>query len=253
LVYDPVGCSTGQGLFTYTIEDGGGLTDSATVVISLTKPSGYPMADGPKPAFRTGTTIGKTIPVKMRWCGLAGGATIKNWRLWQSRNDGAYDRIIKVTTATSSTRSLSPARYHFKARIKDSKSRVSYGVGPDFRLARIQNTSSALSYSSGWSVKKSSSHSGGSVTGTSTKGKSVSYTYTGRAFAIVGPRGSTRGAFKVFVDGVKVAKVSERASRTQYRRVLYARNLVSGTHTIRIVAAGGGRIDLDAILTLGGY
>jgi hypothetical protein len=55
------------------------------------------------------------------------------------------------------------------------------------------------------------------------------------------------------VDGVKVAKVSERASRSQYRRVLYSRNLVSGTHTVKIVAIGGGRIDLDAILTLSGY
>jgi hypothetical protein len=38
-----------------------------------------------------------------------------------------------------------------------------------------------------------------------------------------------------------------------YRRVLYARSLTSGigvSHTIRIESAGGGRIDLDAILTL---
>jgi hypothetical protein len=69
----------------------------------------------------------------------------------------------------------------------------------------------------------------------------------------VGPRSSTRGKFKVYVDGAYRATVSERASSTQYRRVLFAANLAHGRHTIRIAAAGGGRIDLDAFLTLTGY
>jgi len=56
----------------------------------------------------------------------------------------------------------------------------------------------------------------------------------------------------VFVDGTLVKTVSERASTTAYRRVLYVRSLTSGaavSHTIRIESAGGGRVDLDAILT----
>jgi hypothetical protein len=91
------------------------------------------------------------------------------------------------------------------------------------------------------------------VKGSSTSGRSATFTYTGRGFAIVGPRSSTRGKFRVYVDGAYRATVSERASSTQYRRVLYAATLVHGQHTIRIVAAGGGRIDLDAILTMTGY
>ena len=69
----------------------------------------------------------------------------------------------------------------------------------------------------------------------------------------MGPRGSTRGKFKVYVDGAYRATVSERASSAQYRRVLYTATLAHGRHTVRIVAAGGGRIDLDAFLTLAGY
>ena len=71
-----------------------------------------------------------------------------------------------------------------------------------------------------------------------------------RSFAIVGPKSSTRGSIKVFVDGLLVKTVSERATTTVYRRVLYVRSLTSGPHTIRIESAGGGRVDLDAILTL---
>jgi hypothetical protein len=70
-------------------------------------------------------------------------------------------------------------------------------------------------------------------------------------FAIAGPRTSSRGSFRVYVDGVLVATVSERASTTQYRKVLYVRALTPGVaHTIVIRPAGNGRIDLDAILTL---
>ena len=74
-----------------------------------------------------------------------------------------------------------------------------------------------------------------------------------RAFAIVGPRSSTRGSFKVYVDNALVATVSETASSTVYRRVLYWKALTSGTgvsHTIRIESSSAARVDLDAILTL---
>ncbi|MDQ1324393.1 MAG: hypothetical protein QG587_1729, partial [Chloroflexota bacterium] len=103
------------------------------------------------------------------------------------------------------------------------------------------------------STSRNSAHSGDSVKGTSASGGSATFTYTGRGFAIVGPRSSTRGKFKVYVDGAYRATVSERSSSAQYRRVLYAASLAHGRHTVRIVAAGGGRIDLDAILTLTGY
>jgi hypothetical protein len=57
----------------------------------------------------------------------------------------------------------------------------------------------------------------------------------------------------VWVDGVAVATVSEKVSgATQYRKVLYVRGVSTGiAHTIRLVAVGNGRVDLDAILTLG--
>ena len=72
-----------------------------------------------------------------------------------------------------------------------------------------------------------------------------------RAFAIVGPKSSTRGSFKVYVDDLLVATVSERASSTVYRRILYTRSVTSGgSHTIRIESSTSARVDIDAILTL---
>ena len=256
LVYDPIGCTTGTHYLTYQITDGGGLvSEPATVVVTLLAPSSYPAADGPRPSFVTGTAIGSTVPVKVSWCGITSGTTIEAYRLYQTINDGLYATRIDKTTATSSTGSVSvsPTRHQFQVRLKDRKSRYAYGTGPDFRVGRYQDTSSSIVYSTGWSTSRNTRHSGDSVKGTSTSGRSATFTYTGRGFAIVGPRSSTRGKFKVYADGVLLATVSERASSAQYRRVLCARTLAQGRHTVRIVAAGGGRIDLDAILTLTGY
>ena len=110
-------------------------------------------------------------------------------------------------------------------------------------------------YAGSWLTHSTSSVSGGTEHYTTTAGDSATVTVgsTVRAFAIVGPRSSTRGSFQVYVDGVAVATVSEKVSgSTLYKRVLYTRSLTPGTtHTIAVVASGNGRVDLDAILTLG--
>jgi hypothetical protein len=254
LVYDPMGCGTGTDTFSYTVTDGGGLSDTATVLVTIASPSAYPVADGPRPAFITNSTIGSKVPVKVIWCGLTSGTTIKNYRLYQSTNAGAYATVISSTTTASSTRSLSvsPTTYLFRARVLDNKGRIAYGIGPRFRVGRTQDSSTAIIYSTGWSKATSSSLSGGSSRYTKSAGKSATFTYTGRSFAIVGTRGSGRGSFHVYVDGVRVTStaVSTKASSTQYRRVLYQRSMPYGVHTVRIVASGNGRVDLDAILTI---
>jgi hypothetical protein len=190
----------------------------------------------------------------MAWCGLTSGTTIKAYRLYQSTNGGSFGTVVSSTTATSSTRNLSssPTGYEFRARVTDNKGRQAFGIGPAFRVVRTQDSSSAITYSSGWSKTTAGNPSGGSARTTAKRGKSATFTYPGRGFGIVATRGSTRGSFDVYVDGVKVTSsaVSTKASKTRYRRVVYTRAPSFGTHTIRIVAVGNGRIDLDAILTL---
>ena len=254
LTFDPIGCTTGSDTFTYTLTDGGGQTDTATVLVTIAGPSAYPVADGPRPLFVSNSTIGSKVPVKLAWCGLTSGTTLRNYRLYQSANGGAFTTVISSTTTPSSTRSLSvsPTNYQFRARVVDNKGRVAYGNGPRFRVVRYQDASASITYSSGWSRATSSNLSGHSSRFTKSAGRSATFTYTGRSFAIVGTKGSGRGSFNVYVDGVRVTPkaVSTRASRTLYRRVLYQRSMPFGAHTVRIVASGNGRFDLDAIVTI---
>jgi hypothetical protein len=258
LTYDPIGCTTGTDVFTYTITDTNGdptlgLKDTATVFVTIAGPSAYPVADGPRPSFVTGSTIGSSTPVRLSWCGVTSGSTLKSYRLYQSRSGGTFATVVSSTTATASTRNLANSTsYQFKARYTDKKNRTAIGTGLKFKAIRTQDTSGAIVYSSGWGKTSKGSPSGGTTHTTTGKAKSATLTYTGRGFAIVGTIGKSRGSFFVYVDGVKVTSksISTRATKTHERRVLYSRTTINGTHTIRIVTSGNGRVDLDAILTL---
>ena len=255
LTYDPIGCSTGTDVFSYTIKDTGGtgLADTATVFVTIAAPTAYPVADGPRPGFVTGSTIGSSTPVRLTWCGATSGTTSKAYRLDQSRSGGAYATVVSSTTATSSTRNLAVSTsYQFRTRYTDKKNRTAFGTGPKFRVIRTQDNTASIVYSSGWVKSSKGSPSGGTSHATTGKSKTATMTFTGRAFAIVGTIGKSRGSFNVYVDGVKVTSkaISTRATKTHEKRVLYARATANGTHTIRIVTSGNGRVDLDAILTL---
>ena len=145
----------------------------------------------------------------------------------------------------------SPTSYQFRTRILDKKNHTAYGYGPKFKVARTQNTSTSIHFSSGWTKTSKGSPSGGNSQTTTGKGKTATMTFTGRGFAIVGTVGKGRGSFTVYVDGVKVTSsaVKTSSTKTHDRRVLYARTTANGTHTIKVVTSGNGRVDLDAILT----
>ena len=77
-------------------------------------------------------------------------------------------------------------------------------------------------------------------------------TFTGRGFAIVGTVGKGRGSFTRLRrrrEGDVVRGQRRSSKKTHDRRVLYARTTANGTHTIKVVTSGNGRVDLDAILT----
>lgn len=262
VIYDVRACASGGDSFTYAVTDGHGLTDTATVFVTIARPgqnglSINPITDVPALGFVRNSTIGSTVPARLSWCGVTQSPyLVRAYAVGQSVNGGTYGTIASGTTATSSTRNLSVgATYRWRARTTDTVGRTgSYRYSLTARVARYQETSTALTYSGTWRTSTTTSASGGAQRYTTVAGAKATITLTNvRQFAIVGPRSSTRGSFEVWVNGAKVATVSEKATTTVYRRVLYVRGLTSGVgvaHTIEIRAVGNGRIDLDAILAL---
>ena len=263
VVYDPRGCGYGSDSFSYTITDSHGATSQSSVFVTIARPgtsgrSVKPITDTPSLAFVSGATIGSTTPMRLTWCGVTAGGAVKAYRIDQSTNGGAsYKTMIKSTRSTASARNLAVStKYRWRVRTTDKKSRTgAYRSSVVARMARYQDNSASIVYSGPWTNSPTSSASGGTERFTTFAGADATLVLpsTVRTFALVGPRSSTRGSFQVWVDGVAVATVSEKVSgATQYRKVLYVRGVSTGiSHTVRLVAVGNGRVDLDAILTLG--
>jgi hypothetical protein len=258
--YDPNGCSYGSDLFSYTVTDG--LTVStAYVAVTVAKPgqagrSKTPLTNTPASSFILGSKTSATVPLRVAWCGLTATSS-RIYRVLQSSNGGVTfpSVVASATKLTSAIRSLTVgANYAWRVRTSDGAGRVSaYATSITSKVLRFDNTNPSIAYSAGWGLVKSSLFSGGSeVYATSAAASATLALPAGtRAFAIVSSRASNRGSFKVFVDGVLVATVSQKVSKTVYQIVVYSRAVTStASHTIVIQPAGNGRIDLDAILTL---
>jgi hypothetical protein len=226
---------------------------SNSVVVDTTAPIvGLPTAT---PA--TGSTISSTISTRLTWTGSDSGSGVAHYEVWLSTNGASYVLVSSPTTPTY-TRSMTPSSttaYRFRIRGIDARGNTSAFVyGPTFHVYLVQESSTAVHYYGTWYAASTSSASGGSYRYTSVAGRYVSYTFTGRSIAVIGAMGTAYGSFRVYVDGSYVATVSEYATSTRWRRILYAKMWSSsGTHTIRLVCVGTGghpRIGIDAFARL---
>jgi hypothetical protein len=260
ITYDPTTCATGSDSFFYTLSDGE-FSASAKVTVMINRPgqngvSTSPLTDAPDTKFVTNSTMGTTVPLRVTWCGVTTSSTsVRSHRVQQSTNSGSTypTTLFSATTGKSTTRNVSINQdYRWRVRTVDTAGRTgTYRSSLVSIVRRYQDNSSRIAYSSGWGSSSAGSPSGGTEKFTKTAGKTATITVSNvRAFAIVGPRSSTRGSFKVYVDGSLIATVSEQASSTVYRKVLYTRTLTGGSHTLRIESVSSARVDIDAILTL---
>ena len=119
---------------------------------------------------------------------------------------------------------------------------------------RYQDTSSRVTYNRSWRTYSTSSASGGHTHYASRAGAAATFRFTGRAFAIISPKGPTRGSLKLYVDGAYVGTVSLHRSSSVPRVVVAARSWsTSGAHTVRAVVVGTlhhPRVDIDAFAIL---
>ncbi len=264
LAYDPRGCLTGDDVFTYTVTDGQGLTDTATVAITVVRPGSgglgnAPITDVPSVGLRSGASIGRTVPVRVSWCGVVKSTSkVKSYRVEQSASAGASwpTLVTRSTTATSSSRSIgTTGTYAWRVRTTDTSSRTgAYRASATAKAAIRQETAAAsVVYAGAWRTSSASKASGGTMRSATSTSSSVTMTVAAgtRQVGIVAPKGSGYGSFKVWVDGVYAGSFSERASSASYRRILFVRSVNPGTaHTIVLKPAGNGRVYLDALVTL---
>ena len=165
-----------------------------------------------------------TWPVVAHW--WLTGSSERNANLWSSYSRSYVQKIMTIYYATSDvtgTRTVSTTSWI------------------DSSDQRIGETSTAIKYASTWATASYAAYSGGRVKYSTRTGASATLTFTGNGVAWIGPVGPTRGTARVYIDGKAVATVDLRRSTFQARKLLFARALTAGAHTLRIVVTSSGR------------
>jgi subtilisin family serine protease len=233
----------------------GDIADAANVIDDV-----EPTASAPNSyAFLTGGAMGSTIKTRVRWpAGSDDLSGVASYALRQSVNGAAWTTVTASTTSLYNDRSLSFSKgYRFRVRAHDNAGNTGdYVDGPQVTPKLTQQTGTGVTYGGTWTTSSSSSASGGSTRYATKSGAWVQFSFTGRAVALIAPKGASRGSAKVYVDGTYVGTTSEYRSSSQSKIVLFARNWgSSASHKVKFILTGTSghpRFDIDAFAWISG-
>jgi subtilisin len=223
---------------------------SASVVVTNDNPT----ASAPKvSAYPKAIVTSTTITTRVGWSAATDPSSpIGGYEIQASVDGAAWGPTIAVGPTI---RAIGPVEaighlYQYRIRAKDTVGNWSpWATGPSVVSSIVQNSSPSVIYARTWHRQAYTNALGGSVNYATAAGASAKLTFTGRAVAIVGPVGPSRGSAKIYVDGVYRTTVSFRASANRSHKAMYTTTLPTlGTHSIRLVLSGNGRVDLDAFV-----
>jgi Divergent InlB B-repeat domain len=125
-------------------------------------------------------------------------------------------------------------------------------VSASFTASAKLHQETGATFNGTWKNSTCACYSGGAGKHTGAAGASASFTFTGNVIKFVSERGSTRGSFKVYIDGVLKATVSDYSATTQDAVIVWHTSFAAvGKHTLKIVnvgTSGHPRIDVDAFV-----
>jgi hypothetical protein len=223
---------------------------AATVRIDKTPPV---ITKSPAPAFAKGH-VGTTVPISIRWAGTDALSGINHYDLMESVDGGGFS-LVASPTAKSVTEHLRPGHsYKFEVRATDNAGNVSFfTAGSKFTLTAFQETSHAITYTTGWTHHAVAGAYGGAVDFATAFGKTARFSFTGKQVAWVSTIASNRGSAKASLDGHAATTVNTHGSTTKPAMILYTATTTAGTHTLVVKVlgtAGHARVDLDAFLVI---
>jgi hypothetical protein len=128
-------------------------------------------------------------------------------------------------------------------------------VGASFTASATlyQESSAKITYKGTWKTSDCLCYSGGHVLYSQTAGNIATFKFTGNLIQFVSERGSTRGSFKVYINGALKATVSNYITTPNQNAVIvWQKSFASvATRTLKIVVVGTSghpRVDVDAFV-----
>jgi hypothetical protein len=115
------------------------------------------------------------------------------------------------------------------------------------------NNDPAFVYSSGWAEVKNNKAYEDSFKQTARRNSSVTLTFTGQRFSVIYTAGPKYSTVDIYIDGVKVDTLSQKAVRIRYQQIWkYKGRLKPGQHELRLVFTGprSSQINLDGVIVV---
>jgi len=213
---------------------------TAPVAIDPTRP----VVDQVRVTLDRGTVrTSGSIPVRLAWRLRTAPAGSTSFDIARTTDGGASWDAIDHPKGTS--RSQDATLASGTGTTISVRGRSTTGSSSTWAVSRkvvarlVQETSSAISTSSGWRRVSWSSASGGHRLTSSRRGAKVVYRFTGESIGLVASRASNLGTAIIRIDGKVAATINLHRAPSAARQVVWTRSLPSGEHTISVEVRSG--------------
>jgi hypothetical protein len=181
------------------------------------------------------------VPVLVDWGLGSSDNGLRRFEMQVRVGDGSWraTTLASATTSASIRRVPAGVNIRFRVRAIDRAGTVGeWSSSAWFKASALADSSSALHWSGRWSMASHSSYLGHRVHTTASRSSTVTMTFSGSSVAWAGPVGPTRGKARVYIDGRLITTVDLYRSAFSARRIVFARNVGEGTHTLKIQTLG---------------
>jgi hypothetical protein len=213
------------------------------------------VSDVSVPSLRLGQLVNGAVPLALSWTSTGGKGVFCGYDIHRGWNGVPASQIANVAEPTLQT-SAQPASglYHRVRSFNCDNGLGDFADSPAADLRLVQESSPPLQKGSGWARVAASDASGGHVLRTNMRGARATFTFTGRAVALVAPKGLLYGGVSVSLDGGVATQINlYRAARKAGNLVFVVNFDLVGVHklSLRSVAIGSRtRVDIDAFAAI---
>jgi photosystem II stability/assembly factor-like uncharacterized protein len=235
-------------------ENAGGRTNGGDRQFT-TKGIPPPVSDVSVPSLRLGQLVDGAVPLALSWSSAAGTGVFCVYDVHRGWNGVAASQIANVVEPALQTSAQPASGLYHRVRSYNCDGGLSaFADSPAVDLRLVQESSPTLQRSTGWARVAASDASGGHVLRTNVRGARATLTFTGRAVALVVPKGVLYGGVSVGLDGGVATQINLYRAARQARNLVFVVNFGSvGVHklSLRSVAIGSRtRVDIDAFAVI---